>query len=298
MADPVPNGNPPAPPEVAAPPVATPQPPPAVEAAAVPAAPVEVAAPAVEAAPAPAVEVAAPAPTPSLLETAAAEEPAKPADEVIAPAPASPKPEEPKPAEAAAPPAVEAAPAEPAAPEPPAAVDYKYELPEGMALPDEAKTALHGVLDAWRADPANVQPLIDYHAQRLNDQAQFIAQEQHRVFGETKAGWRREVMGDEVLGGAGHQTSMGAVARVRNQFISDHQQGTDGWKKDVESFVLADQMTGFGDNPTVLRFLHRIARFLDEPAVASPDIKPAPQPRPRGGAPLYDNPRSTFNGRE
>ena len=245
-------------PAVAPEPVAQPEPAPAavVEPAAAPAAE-EPAAP------------AAPAPEPTLLqkhdaEVAAAEpKPAEPA--VVVPTPA-----EAKPAEAPAAEPVVAA--EPAAPEP---VEYKYELPETIQMDDATRGSFHTALDAFRADPiAGAQGLIDLHNQTMQQYADHLAQEQQRVWNETRKTWQTEVMADEQLGGAGFQTTMGAIARMRDLLVAESHRAA------FDNFLT---VTGAGDHPEFLRILHNAARIYDEAPMAPPNARP---PATNGAAPV------------
>lgn len=270
--------------------------------AASPAAAPAAAVPAVEAAPAPAAPEAAPAPAvpavperePSLLEVFDAEqaakakpvEPEKPAAEA--------KPDGEKPAEPAKPAAeakpdekpaeakpAEAAPAEPekaAAPEP---VAYEYTLPETIKLDDTQRTELHTALDTFRADPAKgVQTLIDLHAKTMQDYANSLYGEQVKAFNETRKGWRTQVMADEELGGAGHDTSMGAVARMRDLLLANGRTPAEA-ERNRQEFDDFLKTTGAGDHPAFLRMLHAAARIFDE----APMPPPGPRPPPNLGAP-------------
>lgn len=282
---------------------------PAVTPDVVPAAPVQAAdsAPAaVESAPAAAPESApaaapeAPVSEPTLLEGVKApgteDAPAADADK---PADAKPadakdetaKPEGEKPAEAAAdkPADPVAEPAKPAV-EP---LEYKYELPETLKLDDSQRGELHQAFDAYRADPSNLQPLVDYHNQRMTQYAEHLNREQYRVFNETRKSWRDEVLADPEIGGAGHHTAMQAIARMRDTFASSHQPGTPEHAADLADFDAFLRMTGAGDNKIFLKMMHRFAQFADEPRMITAEIKPAPQPKMKGGSPLYDHPNST-----
>lgn len=293
----------------AAPPAA-----PVVEAPPVVAAPVDQAPPA-EAPP------AAPPPepvhTPSLVATAAVPgeppapdaPPASPPEAPVPPAEAAPPAEAPvappgeKPPEAppveVAPPA-DAPPAEPVAPPAPLPVEYKYELPEGSNWGDEQRTALATTLDTFRADPSNVQPLIDFHRSQMDEGLRAVADAalkfQHDVFTETKKAERLKIMSDERLGGNGHQTAMGVVARMRDRFASNHEPGSPEHAAEIAEFNHAMDVTGAGDFHAIVRFLHNVGVDFDEPASPPPMVnnnKPPVQPNaPNGTSPLYDNPKS------
>ena len=221
--------------------------------------------------------------TPSLLEEiGAAEKPAeapKPEDKTLEVKPGE-KPAE-KPAEVKA---EEVKPAEPVKPEP---VAYEYTLPETIKMDDALKGTFHTALDNLRADPnKGAQALVDLHNQAMGDYAKWLADEQQRVFAETRKGWRKDVMADEQLGGSGYQTTMKAVARMRDLLVPE---------KDRGSFNEFLRVTGAGDHPAFLRAMHNAARYFDEPGLPPPNPTPPPGNGTRGGPRgriLYDNPRS------
>ena len=267
-------------------PVASPEPPVAT-------APVESAAP-VEAPAAP-VEPPTVAETPSLLEsfTKPEEKPAeaKPAE----PAKVETKPEE-KLAEAkpAEPAKVEAKPeekpAEPAAP--PEKVEWKFELPETIK-PDEPRmaqftTLLDGLIapkeGETRAEMG--QRLLNLHNEAMVAYDQSVKRQQQDAFIGTRKAWENEVKSDPELGGAGHDTAMRAIARMRDLLVPEDKQA---------AFDMMLRVTGVGDHPEFLRVLHRAARYFDEPRAPTMIGKPTKTNGQRSGAAvLYDNPRSNM----
>ncbi len=212
-----------------------------------------------------------------------------------------------KPAEAkAAEPAKEGEkPAEAAKPEAPAAVEYKYELPAAIKLDDTTKTALHGVLDAFRADPTNVQPLVDFHNARMAEFTETatkqIADHNRTVFNEMRAENRKAIMADPVLGGSGFQTTQGAVARMRDLLIPKDMLEPRKFDDGKPRLSVADEFlesTGAGDHPVLWHMLHNAARYLDEPQAAEMPNNPRP-PKNHGKPPgrgklrdLYTHSRS------
>lgn len=256
--------------------------------------------------------------TPTLLEKFDAEKAAeaKPADkpaEAAKPAADTAKPGEPakdaaKPAEAKAAeapkpaegekPAETAKPAEPAKPEP---VEYKYTLPETLKLSDERKTETHAAFDAFRADPANPQPLINLHNRAMTEYAEQLRRDQFKTFNNTKAGWETNWLADPEIGGAGHRTALKAIARVRDDFVSSAQQGTPKYNQDWKEFNEFLAITGAGSHPAFARLMHNLSGYVTErQAEQNPvDIKP---PKDIGKQPgnfkqiMYDNPRSHTNG--
>jgi hypothetical protein len=293
MADPV--TTTPVAPDPAAQPVAAPtvaEPAPVTTAPA--AAPTSQAAPAPAATkpvePAPISEPAAPAPTllekydaekasatklPAVAEAEAAAQaaPAPVAAPALAPAPA--------PAAQAAPAPAEAAP-----------VEYKYTLPETMTMDDGLRSEVHTAFDHFRANPAEgAQELVNLHEKQMQEFAQAMDKRQRDVWNETKQGWAKKVLADPELGGSGYQTTMGAVARMRDLFVAENN------RAEFEDMI---RTTGVGDHPAFLRMLHQAARYFDEPSLPPPNPRP---PQGNGQRPsrrlrdVYDHPRSTPEGR-
>lgn len=269
-------------------------------------APIEAPAPVADAAPAePAPEPAAPegvkpaAAEPTLLEgvadapkpDAAAE---KPADAKPADAPADAKPgEEAKPdvkADDAKPDAKpeDIKPPEAAKPEP---VKYEaFALPEGITLDEKPLGEATAVLGEFGVPQDKAQKLVELHTNAMVQYAKHLADQQQQAFADTRKSWRTEVMADPVLGGAGFQTAMGAVARMRDMFVPADSR---------DAFNTFLRVTGAGDNPEFLRLMHRVSQRFDEPATPPAPNGPTPD---RGGraksgrrGALYDHPTSNNN---
>ena len=225
---------------------------------------------------------AAPELIPSLLETFDVEQAekakAKPAagEAATIEKPAEVKPEDKKPADAAA------ETAKPATPEP---IVYEYAMPEGFKIEEPDKLALNAALESFRADPkAGVQSLINLHAKALTDYAAATTQRQYDVFNQTRRDWQKEVMSDPQIGGSGYETAMKAIARMRDRFVPEAD------RKAFNNFL---KITGAGDNPMFLRFIHNVARTFDEPKPPAVNPKPPPnngRPPKRGLRSLYRDP--------
>ena len=168
---------------------------------------------------------------------------------------------------AAAPGATGAAPPTQAAPvqQP---VDYKYTLPETIKMDDGLKGQVHKAFDDFRANPSEgAQGLINLHEQEMRRFAQATADAQQNTFRNTRAQWRKDILADPELGGAGHRTAMGAIARMRDMLVPEKHRAA------FENFL---RVTGAGDHPEFLRILHQAARFYDEPGVQQQNSRPPP----------------------
>lgn len=252
--------------------------------------------------------------TPSILGSAVAPsldiEAPKPADGALPASDNPTEPEAPKPAEPAEP----AAPVDPAATpeapkqaEPPKPTDAptidhetlepvvypEWVAPEGVALDKAAIEQFNALLGEHRLPPELGQQLLDRHTAAMQQFAEHTLAEQHRAFGEMRAEWRNQTMSDPVIGGSRHQTAMGAVARFRDRFVSDHQPNTPEYNADVKAFNDMLIVTGVGDHPVLNRVLHRAAQFVDEPRLPPVNNGPAPNggmPRKKGMAGIYKQP--------
>lgn len=191
-------------------------------------------------------------------------------------------------------------PVEPIKPEP---IAYEYAVPETVKLDDAMKQEFHGALDAFRQDPPKgAQGLVDLHNKAMEQFASTLAADQRRLFGETRDGWAKDVMSDQQIGGAGHQTAMKAIARMRDRLVPksmmEPRKFPDGSPRASE-FDEFCSYTGAGDNKVFLRILHNAARYFDEPGLPPENPQPPPDngrnPRQRGARVLYDNPRSSQN---
>jgi hypothetical protein len=238
--------------------------------------------------PAPATETPAFVPhteTPSLLETIKA-----PGATVEAPKTAEPPASASDPAKPDEPAPVETKPAEPA-PAVAEPISYpEWKLPDGVQPDREALSKYTELLGEHRIAPEVGQALLDRHTAAMQQYAEHLSREQHRVFGETRAQWNKEIMADPELGGAGHQTAMGAIARMRDRFISSAKPGTEQYRSDESAFNQFLAITGAGDHPQFHKMLHRIAAVLDEPKLPPANAGPVPNggmPKKTGMASIY-----------
>ncbi len=164
-----------------------------------------------------------------------------------------------------------------------------FTLPEGTAIPEDRLGDYHNILREFNLPQEAGQKFLDMHIKAIqeitNQTQESIHQAQHAAFAETRKGWRDQVMADEQLGGAGHQTAMAAVKRMASDFVPEADRAA------FQQFLL---VTGAGDNPAFLRLLHNIAQKFDEPKAPAVQGNPPPnngKPPSRRGM-VYDHPRS------
>lgn len=239
---------------------------------------------------------------PSLLEKFDADKakPAEPEKPVVeakpdAPTEAAPEPEKTDPTKVEEPPAETEKPVL-------EAVDYfaaetGVKLPETLKLDDATRTEATAAFDLLRTDPAKgAQALVNLHDTTMQKYAEHLGAEQWRIFNDTQKGWQTEVMADPVLGGAGYHTAMGKVAQARDAFVSSAQPGTPKYQEDLAAWDSFCKVTGAGNHPAFLRFLHNASKYVREAAVPPPDPKP---PKDIGKAPgrkglgsIYTHPTS------
>lgn len=170
-------------------------------------------------------------------------------------------------------------------------ITYEFKLPEQLKDDGDKMSAFTGVLSESRVPPEAGQKLLDMHATAMQSYAEKVQQDQLKVWNDTRAEWRKQVLADPQLGGAGHQTSMSAIARMRDLFVGE---------KDMPAFDEFLRVTGAGDHPAFLKLLHSAARHFDEPGMPPSNPKPPANngqgPKGRFRDVIYDNPRSTPGG--
>lgn len=211
-----------------------------------------------------------PTSTPQSDTTATAQAPATPASNQFQPSllEAAATPESAKPADAAA--ADATAPSEAPGETPSAPVKYEFKYPEGFdtsTLNSERMSAYTGILGEGKVSPEHGQKLLDMHLQELNTAAEKIAQRQWDVFNETQNRWRSEAQADPEIGGDKFATSIRTIMALVDQFGGNAQERA--------ALLDAFKITGAGNNPSMLRFMHRAAQGLSKEAVPTP----APPPR-------------------
>lgn len=144
----------------------------------------------------------------------------------------------------------------------------ELKLPEGLIPDPEKISKLAEILTAPEGTRTErAQKLMDLHAASLQAYADGMAQQQHKNFGDMRQDWRNKVMADPQLGGAGHQTTMAAVARMRDKLVP---------AANRPAFDEMLRVTGAGDHPEMLRMLHNAARLFDEPPMPANPGHPAP----------------------
>lgn len=185
-------------------------------------------------------------------------------------------------------PAKSDAPAGPAAPTPEvAAPEWDFKLPETLRADDATIGQFKDTLNALIRPAEGETPshaaarLLTMHSDAMAAYDAQLRQDQIRAWNDTKARWRTESMADSEIGGAAHQTAMGAVARVRDRVISTHNPAAGpkakaAYENDVAEFNRFCDATGAGDHPFFLKMLHRMARFIDEPRAPQINVQPPP----------------------
>lgn len=227
--------------------------------------------------------------TPTLLDSAIAPGTEAPAVPEVPAAPVA--------AGAEAPPAGEE-PAKPEGTEPAAPVAHvypeKWEAPEGVQFEPAKIAEFNAFLGEHNLSPEIGQKLLNQHTAAMTELGQSLLRQQHETFANTREGWRKEVLADPQMGGAGHQTAMQAIARMRDKLVSRHAPGSPAYQADLKAFEDMTKVTGVGDNPAFLRMLHNAARIMDEPRMPPANQ----QPVQGGGAPKPRTLRDTYKSNE
>ncbi len=248
---------------------------------------------------APATEVPAPSPEAVESDGGSASEPVIPDAGLLTatdPAKEAASAEEPKPGGETPP--VEGETAEPVVPvvEPREIEPVSYEaftIPEGVTLQEEGLNKFTGLVSPLGVPQEAAQQLLDLGIAEIQRVHDFERTEQHRVWNETRAGWRTQIMSDPELGGGGKdqfEANRAAAVRAMDLFVPEQNR---------EAFNQALMLTGMTDHPEFFRFLVNVARTFDEASPSPTPHRPPPDigRNPGGGRRLnYDAPTSRPNG--
>lgn len=137
------------------------------------------------------------------------------------------------------------------APEPMKAEDYKLDLPEGITADDPLLTAFLEGAAKGGMDNESVQAVISSLGPKLAEQMA-APMKAWTTLNET---WQAEVKADPVIGGANLPATIKTVADAI---------GLVSTPEEAQAAREALTMTGAGNNPAIVRLMHRMASRLVE----------------------------------
>jgi hypothetical protein len=163
--------------------------------------------------------------------------------------------------------------------EPPApltAESYQFNLPDGVTVDEGQMTSLKETLAKANVSPEVGQSLLDLHVAELNRSAEAFAKAQQDAWAETVNTWKAELDADPEFSGENKAKVTSAIGRALDDYGS------------LEARHAFD-LTGAGMNPAIVRFVHNMARALQE-GTSIPAPGPASRPRTTAETLYPDNP--------
>ena len=156
------------------------------------------------------------------------------------------------------------------------AASYDFKLPDGVTVDEGQMTTLKETLAQANVSPEIGQSLLDLHVAELNRSAEAFAKAQAEQWAETVNTWKAELEADQEFSGENKQKVTAAIGQALDEYGS------------LEARQAFD-LTGAGMNPHIVRFVHNMAKALQEGTSVT---APGPvNPRTRSAAEvLYDNP--------
>ena len=148
-------------------------------------------------------------------------------------------------------------------------VVFDLTLPEGLEVTDaEQFKAFQKLLSEKTGSKENAQEMLNYIAAEKTKLETAAAENQRKVWADTNKEWQEKVKTDPVVGGAKLNENLGRISSVIDQF-----------GKDIPTLRQTLTMTGAGNHPDVVRFLHNVSQALKEGSVItaqkSANVKPA-----------------------
>lgn len=133
-------------------------------------------------------------------------------------------------------------------------IKYEFKLPEGMKLDEAATKRLQddaaAVFKDSKVSQEQAQALFEKHV-ALTQEA---VSDTYQLWHDTQAAWKTEVKADKEIGGQNMDRNLGAISKLIDEF---------GGKEAVEIKQALD-FTGAGNNPAIIRLLHRLAAAATE----------------------------------
>lgn len=160
----------------------------------------------------------------------------------------------------------------------------EFKFPEGAKVDKEEINKFTDVIGKYNLTQEAAQELVDMHVNAVQSITKQAHADQWQVFNDQQKEWRTQIMADPVLGGSGHQTAMQKVGQAVETVIKDPDR--------IKAFQEALAVTGAGNNPEIVRFVHDVHKYtrqgeiLNTPIGAPPDIGPKPKTK---AALMYDN---------
>lgn len=153
--------------------------------------------------------------------------------------------------------------------------DIKITVPEGIKIDEKTMTAMKGILaDATLTPEQRGQKLVDMHAAAIKA----AATEPYAEWDRTQAQWQKDVKSDKELGGINFEPMQAGIGKLITALGG----------KEANQIRQAFVFTGAGNNPEIIRLLHRAAQAVNEPGHVSAG-KPAPDGGKNPATVLYPN---------
>lgn len=145
-----------------------------------------------------------------------------------------------------------------------------FTLPEGLALDVEPLTEFKHLASEYGIPQDKAQKLLDIHLGALKRASEGVEAE----FTAQAEKWQSEVKADKEIGGNNLAQVRATVAKALDQY------GGEGIREALD-------ITGAGNNPTIIRMLYKMSKALTE---ARPGPQGQPASRPKSAASImYPN---------
>lgn len=144
--------------------------------------------------------------------------------------------------------------------------DIKIDLPEGVALAEEALGNFLTAANTAGLSKENAQALLKMHAEQVDGLVKDWVKVQTDTWTETNKAWRDEIAADPDIGSGNEKKTLEVIGRALDTYGS----------KEVRQAL---DLTGAGNNPHVTKLIYKMALALSEGSSV-----PGGQPAPKGKA--------------
>lgn len=133
----------------------------------------------------------------------------------------------------------------------------EIKVPEGVEVDNAVLDEVRALAEKAGLNSEQVQPLVDLHFKQLEAQANELAAAGQKAWDDTISGWKDAISKDPDIGGDKSEAVQSVIGKALDQYGSAEARD-------------AFDLTGAGWNPAIVKFVHNMAKALNEGTQVTP----------------------------
>lgn len=168
-------------------------------------------------------------------------------------------------------------------------INYEFKFADVVTPDTEKVAAWTDLAREMRATPEQAQKAVDMFSAAAEAFVRQQQEHQNKVWVDMRAEWRKQCLADPTIGGNNWNEAQGAIADLRDHFVSDYKPTDPRYAKDMAAFDELLRVTGVGDHPVFNKFLYRVGSVLREPRAPAAGANPTPTNGKKPNGSIYTN---------